>query len=336
MNGKRRCLDLAAIILAVAPQAAAQDAPRGKVTTVKLRITDHKGGPVQSAHVELVREHDHAVRLGRVPEAQPRDLTPKDFDGDYALLEDLPVGTFRLLVEDDLHAKTLSDRFELPANQPPKITVRLDLGGMLTGRIVGPDGKPVSGAKVSTEAPDAMSGGDNPFAAMMDAVFVPRQSLKTVTTDADGRYALPHLAAAEYRLRIEHEDFVPGETTGKVADKQTKALADTVLAAGAVVRGIVTRQGKAMAGIEITFTLRESVVKNDRVTTMPKLVKATTDGEGRYRLPQRVPPGKAFSITAGEGGDPIARAAFADRTKRAVTVAEGEAEHIENFELPKP
>lgn len=62
--------------------------------------------------------------------------------------------------------------------------------GTLAGAVVGADGAPVAGATVQ---------------------LISKQGASSVTTDADGRFLLPHLTPARYDVRVEHQGFRPAE-----------------------------------------------------------------------------------------------------------------------------
>lgn len=120
---------------------------------------------------------------------------------------------------------------------PEDTTKRKDLkvspGATVSGVVVGPDGRPVTGAEVSTADP---AGRMNPFAQLLDIGADP------VMTDGEGKFTMEGVAAADaLRLTARAEGYVDGE-------------ADPIaVAAGGEVTGVTIRLGE---GATITGLLR--------------------------------------------------------------------------------
>src|SRR5688572_14693315 len=214
------------------------------VTAVELRITDEKGGPIQTARVQLLGVMAGSTVFRAVPGQAPRQLAPKDFSGDYAVLGDLPAGEFVVRVDAELHALTLSEPFVLPAEKPARITVRMHRGATVTGVVTAPDGKPLADAEVSTESP--MGGRNaNPFVKLFANLMAPPTTTAArVRTGADGTFRIEHVARGNYRLVAVHEAFAPASCEFSVDAEGTHKAPPLALVAGAMVEGNVTRLGK--------------------------------------------------------------------------------------------
>ena len=154
--------------------------------------------------------------------------TKTNRDGGYRL-EGLPAGEHRL-------------RITHPDRAMPAIVPVLIVGGdqvfdvalettVLTGRVVGPDGVAVAGARVSVEA-DGVGGIGNAIVAGVSGVFSSvRPGRGGETTDADGAYELYGVRAdVDLVVRAEADDLAPAVSPPVRAQPgQTLGVADLVL-----------------------------------------------------------------------------------------------------------
>src|SRR4029079_6442861 len=98
----------------------------------ELRVVDLHGGPAQTFVVDIGRAIEPGS-LAKLPGFSPRNMVPRDFRGDFALLGGLPTGRFVAIVTADAHPRTCSAPFELTAGAPPRVTVKLEVGGEVRG-----------------------------------------------------------------------------------------------------------------------------------------------------------------------------------------------------------
>lgn len=324
---------LAAVLLAL-PLAAQDQKPVPAVRAVELRITDDKGGPIQTATVQLFQAAKGQPRYRVVAGQAPRQLAPKDFTGDHAQLTDLPAGSFVLRVDAELHALAFTEIFELPAERAPRLLVKLSRGTTVEGVVTRPDGKPLADAEVHTEDA-ALAANRHPFLQMLQTMFASTTTATQGRTDAEGRYRLDHLAPGDYCIVASHFAFAPASQALKVGEAAKVKLPALALPEGAQVVGTVTRGGKPVAGAEVVFTSMVDTPSTNKLDVVEVHHSVLTDAAGKFRLPARVPLGKRYSISASDETTPLGKAGQMTATKRPVVVKAGMQEQVENVALPK-
>ncbi len=167
---------------------------------------------------------------------------------------------------------------ELPAT-PVRITLRRAV--RITGRVLGPDSKPVAGAAV-----DAYMDGHG---IIEEEDFGPCQDpgyRAYATSGSDGRFTLDHLVAGSYSVGVSAFGFVRGGLPQAVhaAAGQALEVAAVTLDRGADVAGqILSAAGVPVAGAKVFLSNGGG--------------EATADAQGRYRL-GGVRPGARNWLTA--------------------------------------
>lgn len=307
--------------------------PGPSITELELRITDARGGPIQNARVEAIA----AVRPGlfrTVPDLAAWNLKPADFQGDYAILKDLPAGEYTLKVEADLFALTLSEPFTIPATKAPRLTVRMQAGTRLEGVVRDPEGKPIANVEVRTE--DDSAGDEAPFLKLMGFSIAPVTTATSVQTDANGKYQLDHLARGAYRIVASHADYAPALEHVQIKKEERRSLPPLQLAAGVLVVGLVTRGGKPVVGAEVTLQSEpDPQTPQNKIPRIECRYTVKSDEQGRFRMPVRIPRGKRFVLMADEGGLPMQRAEDIQASQHTITAHAGPEEQIELLTLAK-
>ena len=323
----RQSLSLLAVV-AMAGGVIAQD-------TIKVRVVDAHGGPVQHCAVTVLRAFEGQGRYGVVPEHRERALTPQDFKDDFCAISGVAAGRYVILAKAELHAPTLSEPFDVGASQPPEIVVKLSRGVIREGIITDQKGKPVADAEVRTRGRNALAE-DSPIAAMFGQ-FIAEVVTTTVTrTDKDGRYKLERLAAGEYRIVVSHQDHCSGQFEPTVADDKNGEWPTLVLEPGTLVSGAVTVGGEAKAGV--TVSIAEPVVEGvDKNPAKARVFQAVTDEHGQYTFAMRIPAGD-WRIHAmppqPQGANPFERLLAMKQSDRPLKVDAGDGKRTEDFALP--
>ena len=149
---------------------------------------------------------------------------------------------------------------------PERVAIALANGAALSGRVVDEAGKPVRGARVMA------SSASEPL-----PVFDPRRD--SVVAGADGKFTIPAVSAGTWRVTATHGEHAPATSEPIVVDGRTaRGDVELVLAAGAVVRGVVKDPaGQPVAGADVR------VVAQGFVHWRAKR-QAFTDGEGRFAI----------------------------------------------------
>ena len=198
------------------------------------------------------------------------------------------------------------------------ISVEMERGATIRGRVLDPDGKPVAGATVAP----ANTGSGNSLTG--DTRF-------SVTTDEEGRFAcfLPASHATDYNLVAHDGGYQEFRTWANGASKPFFTLPGTektdftltLTRPGTVSGRVVDAQGKPVAGREVRCV--PSAMDENRYYDPT----AKTDADGRFAI-RFARPGEAFVQVAPFWLDPKQAPAG---TTAPVSVKAGEA--VEGVEL---
>ncbi len=129
--------------------------------------------------------------------------------------------------------------------QPKHISIVLERGAGIAGRVVDPDGKPVAEARV------VATSASEPF-----PVVDPRRD--GVLTGADGTFSIPSVAPGTWRLTASHEGHGPATSTPITVDGvRAQTNVELRLEAGGSVKGkVVDTNGKPVASAEVRVVVR--------------------------------------------------------------------------------
>jgi protocatechuate 3,4-dioxygenase beta subunit len=165
------------------------------VTSLTGHVTDGDGRPIAGASLTAVGH----LNVMEVPAATA------DENGGY-LLTGLPAGETTVVAA--RHPGYATTLLEATAPEPGEAAAELDFvlgpGVTLHGRVLDPDGEPISGATVELHTNRHSS------LQMIPDVFVPEQNRRTAVTDEDGSYRFPHETPRSVRLSVGAPGFVPG------------------------------------------------------------------------------------------------------------------------------
>lgn len=185
MRPARSALLIAGLWLMSAAASAAGIPVRG-------RVLDAGGAPLAKVRVRLVPiTSAHAAGLLALDGREPEPVASVETSADGGFLLQAPdIGMWKVvaggsgggLVPQEASVLPLLGELDLPV-------VRLQKDAGLTVRVSGPDGKPVAGARVQTQAESPSRGRFSPWRT------VPGQAL----TDAEGRAVLPRSGAVTVR-----------------------------------------------------------------------------------------------------------------------------------------
>lgn len=218
MTGPREVIDLGSFRLR--PGAAVQGL-----------VVDPRGRPVPGA----------AVWRGAEAEAPAAE---SGSDGRFVLRDLDPQETLQLFV---CRSGFLSEAIQLEASTPEIARIELQPGARIAGRVVAPDGTPVSGAEIQTslevEGGGWGTGSEAPPCQLGDSAVG--------TTDAQGGFSLESLLPGTFQLLVSADGY-PEETL-----KAESGLAGPPLTVrlrpGALLAGRITDLGgRPIAGVEIS------------------------------------------------------------------------------------
>ncbi|HKC13032.1 MAG TPA: carboxypeptidase-like regulatory domain-containing protein, partial [Vicinamibacteria bacterium] len=158
------------------------------------------------------------------------------------------------------------------------VEVRLSKGGVISGRVMDArSGRPVRDAAIR-----AALSGDRPR-----MVFGPGGDERQASSDADGHFELPGLAAGSYTVTATHPEW--SDATEKVELKEGAVAVDIRMNAGAAIVGVVVGAGqRPVGGASVSLTAPGGDPFGEQGTV--------ADDAGRFRL-ERLTPGR-YSVMA--------------------------------------
>lgn len=247
--------------------------------TARLELVTHDGRP-RAGTVQLARLDGYDLLPVPTAEARPLRFTATDLTHGHLVLHDLPRGRFVFVLEVDDHARTISPPVELGA-EPMRVELALPRGATLTGTVLDDRGAPIAAATVTSD--DAGSNSNGGAIDLTARVRLPRLSRAQATTDAQGRFTLPHLALGSYRIRVGHPEWCPTEASAPPlhVDGECRDLGRLVLQRGARISGRIADRGRNRYRLE----LHPANGGNDTALAI------THERDGTFSFPQRLPPG---------------------------------------------
>ena len=228
-------------------------------------------------------------------------------------------------------APALSQTFRLPAYAPPRLTVRLPRGATIEGTVTTPDGRPLADAEVRTEP--RVPAGAEPLTLLLGQLVADLTTAARTRTGADGAFRLEHVGRGDYRVIAQHMAFAGAEQTLTVDGDAARKVPALALFEGTVVTGRVTRAAVPVAGAEVVLVSDEGPSVKGKPAPATVRFTATSDAEGRYRMPARVQLGGRFVLSASENLPPLDRTLQTEASRRVVVTREPNAQS-EDLSLP--
>ena len=165
------------------------------------------------------------------------------------------------------------------------LEIMLTRGAVASGRVLDAEERPVAGATVRL-FPAARDARDLHLARLTG------EDVTEATADAEGRFELRHLPPGRFDLIARAAGFVTRTMPGIEVPPGTAAvdLGTVALSPGAAIEGrVVDPRGQPIAGAGVMVSLDELSSFGSSMPSLDELTGATTDTEGRFRIPDLAP-----------------------------------------------
>ncbi len=213
----------------------------------------------------------------------PASLMPfRSEDGAFELTN-VPVGPTEIVAEAAGYV-TATANANVEEGKPADLTILLEAGTRVFGRVTSPEGTPLAGASVSLVA------NEDEIVPM-----VTRRST-TATTDGNGEYTIAGIGAGERSFRAAHESYPTLVKEANVSGRELRL--DLQFPRGTDVTGVVVRDGGApVAGAQVSAStaLQGATSKG-----------TTTDSNGNFRI-EGLTPGRYNFFVRAEGASETMR-----------------------------
>jgi protocatechuate 3,4-dioxygenase beta subunit len=243
-------------------------------------------------------------------------------DGSFEFLDARP-GTWYLSLTAEGYAGGLSDPLTLQQGQQISGLTILALRGMtVRGRVLDPDGRPVSSARVVAEAASRDATPPHAFALVIQRTLRTSARLRSYT-DAGGHFHLEALMPGAWRIQVEAPGLSPAATpefTGREGEEVV--LQDIRLSRGARIFGIV-RKADGTPDDQATVV----VAPQDPALGFP--LTLPTDSEGRYEATGLKPGSYKVQATQREGKFRFEEILRMHQTGPVYSVADGQALEVD-------
>lgn len=241
---------------------------------------------------------EHGGQVGAVQGVPDQFVRAEDLVNGATAVRGLTPGTYVLQVEANGWARSLSEPFTLTSGaQPLTVEVRLTQGGIVSGQVVDPTGRPLPGVTVTTEVAGASD--NNPLARILSGITPERITRTTTTTDAQGAFRLERLAHGAYQLRLSHPDHCEAMHGGiTVSDPREQLLPAVTLSRGALVQGRALLDGIPSAQVRVTIAPVDGPDASAPAASLLRLETVST-ANGTFAFDKRLPPG-TYELRAGQ------------------------------------
>ncbi|MFL6248054.1 MAG: carboxypeptidase regulatory-like domain-containing protein, partial [Thermoanaerobaculia bacterium] len=179
-----------------------------------------------------VREFFYSIESVDSPDTNTHQRGVSAEDG--TATNTLTTGTYRVLASAPGYTMTRPVEVRVTENEPAEITIALDRGITITGRVSDDENAPVADAAIFVETPDMRERRVGPGNAR---------------TAADGTFSISGIEPGNASLVVRKDGFVPFR---KPLTLDATATVDVQLTRGLSIEGVVRRGGKPVAGAQIS------------------------------------------------------------------------------------
>jgi protocatechuate 3,4-dioxygenase beta subunit len=252
---------------------------RGRMRGVVLDADS--GRPIRDFEVAYTQSRggSFVVRVGTVGSRGPNQAVAFHAEDGVFTLDEVGAGKWEVEVRAEGYQGGRAGGVAVEEGATTEgVEVRLSRGGMISGRVMDArSGRPVRDAAIR-----AALAGDH-----TQMVFGPGDDERQASSDADGHFEIPGLAAGSYSVTATHPEW--SEATEKVELKEGAVAVDIRMNAGATIGGVVVGAGqRPVGGASISLDATGGDPFGEQFTV--------ADDAGRFRF-ERLTPGR-YTVTA--------------------------------------
>ncbi|MCK5941338.1 MAG: carboxypeptidase regulatory-like domain-containing protein [Planctomycetes bacterium] len=320
--------------------------------TVKLKVLTSKQRPVKVYRLALKRAFpQNPDAIGNVMDWPERNISPRDYVGDWAMISNLPAGDFRFQITERNHAKSLSPMFHVDKGEDGNLEVIAVLteGAAITGTVIDGTGKPVAGATVTSDMNAGLAAGTG-FFEIFQNMIPKKHTTKQVKTDSQGRFRIPQLSFADYMIRVSHPSYCEGTAINIKLTQEGQVVDAGVieLQMGTRVEGITTVNGVPTGQVKVVISMPTPAGPQGQLQPGAQMTEeqqreaakrlfsthVLSDGNGNYSMLKRVPPG-TYKITAARHSaeNPFGALLDMKESEQQLVIAPGQDKVVVNFNL---
>ncbi|NRA96843.1 MAG: carboxypeptidase regulatory-like domain-containing protein [Planctomycetes bacterium] len=245
-------------------------------------------------------------------------------DGSFEYL-DARAGKQHLLVQAEGYAGGRSEPLQVDASAGVAgVVIEMVRGAKVSGKLVGTDAAPVSGAEVSLLPGRNNNLPPNPFTDAISKQLKLRGSRRAMT-DRQGRFSFDNVLGGKYRVSATHGDYADMESPEvEIADSGSVEVGPFSMARGGVIEGFVkTASGDPDPRAQV-------MVSSVGGSGAPTGRSQATDTEGFYRVKGLLP--GTYRVIAAQREGTFRLDILLDPSKsgaRTVTIADGETVRVD-------
>jgi protocatechuate 3,4-dioxygenase beta subunit len=229
--------------------------------SIEGKVTGPEGKPIDGAMVRFTPQEgkDDWGRRWRLRSARPQRTGS---DGSYRI-DHVEPGKLTIQFSHPSFVSASRDNVETSDGTATEVSVELGAALAIAGKVVGADGKPYAGARISVARSEPIPAGADPY-------FQPPEG---IATSGDGSFSLPGLLPGKYRVTATADGSADSDPVEVEAGGPAVSLR---LGAAYTISGIVrSRQGGPLSNVRIRATREGGNGENE---------SANTNRDGRFEV----------------------------------------------------
>ena len=300
-----------------------------KQGAVRVKVVARNGRLIKRYSINRKSWHAASEMPGNMLGAPQIRVNDRDLDNGWYTVSGWDPGAYMLEIHVPGYAMAFSSPFNIAVgSEVADLTVEVSDGGSLAGTVVGADGRPLGGVRITTQTNEWE---DNPIQEIFGVMAPAKISMMDIRTGENGEFRMEKLTPGTYQLLFQH----PEHTTTSVRDieiveGQRTDLQPVQLVQGTQVLGIVMVDGVPAAQVKVQVSTAPDPSRKDGRGLFS--ANAISDDLGQFVIPKRLPPGRYMS-NAGRQGSPFLMVVDYQQTKQEFEVLPGQVQHRLQFQI---